>query len=383
MKIYRLLWFDDEFTKFESIVDNFNKQYIDVTGFSNALDGIKELKSNYENYDAILLDGQFYQDANQKGTAVDDRAFSKVAKILSDFKAKKIVMPWFMYSGQQNFFKDKSGNIGLFKDMNFANGKVFDKNKDEDFNELCREIKRSVDAKPENKIKLKYADVFQIFQNQFLDHKSEKSLVELIILAESVKREPINELTKLRKILEKLIDRALTEKLIPEELGSNNLSQAIHFLCGRNNTYRLSKNYFHSTINQVLVNFLYLVQDASHAKENLNQKVNDFVSRQRNNYFFKAMLLQFFDIIIAFNELFENKQNGLLEEPFFKLISQNYIHKGIIQKDDEGFFYCDNFLLNPSNNDRYKKGEEIKILKYAENTQDTKDRYPYFAFHFE
>src|SRR5690606_6645052 len=133
MRNYKVLWFDDEHQKFQSIKDEAMLEEIQLIGYTNSDEGGDELRQNFRDYDAVLLDGLFFKQKNQKGTDLNQTAFGEIAKILSDLKAKGNSIPWFIYSGQSSFVKDSNDIVDVFKDLAFAKGKVFDKNKDEDF----------------------------------------------------------------------------------------------------------------------------------------------------------------------------------------------------------------------------------------------------------
>ena len=57
--------------------------------------------------------------------------------------AQNKILPWFIYSGQKSFVKDKNVLVDVLKDSSFANGKIFDKSKDEDFIEQSRIVNKA------------------------------------------------------------------------------------------------------------------------------------------------------------------------------------------------------------------------------------------------
>lgn len=179
MKNYKVIWFDDEHEKFQPIKDEALLADVQLIGYSNSKEGIPELKNNYKEYDAVILDGLFFKTADHRGTDIDDSAFGEVAKLLSELKAQNKILPWFIYSGQPSFVKDKNSFVELFKDMTFANGKVFDKNKDDDFAELLAEIKKAADTNPERIVKTKNPEIFSIFDEGILVDDVEIQLMSL------------------------------------------------------------------------------------------------------------------------------------------------------------------------------------------------------------
>ena len=179
MRIYKVIWFDDEHEKFQPIKDEAFLEDVKLIGYSNSEEGIPELRGNYNDYDAVVLDGLFFKTIGHQGTDIDDSAFGAVAKVLNELKAQNKILPWFIYSGQKSFVKDKNGFVELFKDTSFANGKVFDKSKDHDFRELLAEIKKAADHNPERKIKVNNPEIFSIFDDGILNEEVESQLMSL------------------------------------------------------------------------------------------------------------------------------------------------------------------------------------------------------------
>ncbi|QGK73214.1 hypothetical protein [Flavobacterium sp. SLB02] len=185
MRIYKVLWFDDQHEEFEIDKEKAIIENIKLIGYSNSKEGIPELRHNYKDYDAIILDGLFFKEKGQKGTDIDQTAFGEVAKVLNELKAKSIILPWFIYSGQPSFVKDKNDLLEVLKDKTFANGKVFDKNRDEDFIELMNEIKTASDLNPIRKIKVTNPEAFSPFDLNIIDKSYEPILIEIITALEN------------------------------------------------------------------------------------------------------------------------------------------------------------------------------------------------------
>lgn len=180
MKKYKVLWFEDEHENFQSIKDEALLENVQLIGYSNSKEGVLELRANYKEYDSVLLDGLFFKEKDQKGTDIDQTAFGEVAVVLKELKAKGIIMPWFIFSGQPSFVKVKNDMLEVLKDKTFANGKVFDKSKDEDFVELLNEIKIASDLNPIRKIKVENPEAFLPFDLNIIDKSYEVILIEII-----------------------------------------------------------------------------------------------------------------------------------------------------------------------------------------------------------
>lgn len=205
MRKYKVLWFDDEHEKFEIDKENALVENVQLIGYSNANEGIPELKNNYKDYDAVLLDGLFFNSSEHSGTDIDQTAFGAVAKVLSELKAQNKIVPWFIYSGQKSFVKDKNVLVNVLKDSSFANGKIFDKNKDEDFIQLLSEIKKAADNNPERKIKVSNPEIFSIFEEGILTEEVESQLMSLF------KKPSYNDRAELKAVLSNI--RSIQESI--------------------------------------------------------------------------------------------------------------------------------------------------------------------------
>lgn len=178
--MYKVIWFDDEHETLEEIIENSLLADIELIGYSNAEEGLSVLLDDPLRFDAVLLDGMFLKSENQQ-TELKDDAFGEVAKALSNLKAQGVVLPWFIYSGQPNFVKDKNKLVDLFKEEAFANGKVFDKSEDKDFVELCNKIKEAADAQPHTQVRLQNIESFEVFELGIIDKQYEQLLLEILV----------------------------------------------------------------------------------------------------------------------------------------------------------------------------------------------------------
>jgi hypothetical protein len=179
--MYKVLWFDDEHKTLELIKEEAKIADIQLVGFADSTSGLKELEQSYKEYHAVLLDGLFFKNEEETGDVQTGEAFAEVAKVLGNLKAQGIIIPWFIYSGQKSFVKDKNILLDIFSKEANANGKVFDKNKDEDFIELCNQIKVEADKLPRNKAKHNFPDIFKIFDLGYLPESVEENVLDLLI----------------------------------------------------------------------------------------------------------------------------------------------------------------------------------------------------------
>lgn len=220
--MYKVLWFDDEYETLEDIVEDCLLEEIKLIGYSNAKDGLKALSENEHRFDAILLDGMFFKDDNQSGDP-NDSAFGEVAVALSNLKAKGIILPWFIYSGQTNFTKDNNKLVNLLADQAFAQGKVFDKNRDEDLKELCKEIKKASDLQPLTQARNNNPELMKIFQFGYLPDSVEENVLDLLIKPLPNSNSELKEiLTNIRSVHESCLVKLKSINVLFEDLDTFN-----------------------------------------------------------------------------------------------------------------------------------------------------------------
>lgn len=220
--MYKVLWFDDEHEQFQAIKDKAILEDVQMIGYTNSEEGGNELRRCFRDYDVVLLDGLFLKEKNQMGSDLKQTAFGEVAKIIAELKANGQIIPWFIYSGQPSFVKDKNDLVEIFKDHSFANGKVFDKSKDQDFSELLKEIKKAADANPVRQIKLTHPKIFSIFDSGLLLEETETELLEVFNeLEKTTNIDTKAVLTKMRSIQEKVFLKLENINVIPMGLSFN------------------------------------------------------------------------------------------------------------------------------------------------------------------
>lgn len=257
--MYKVLWFDDKFETSELTLEEALLEDIILIGYTNAKEGVKELQENYNEYDAVILDGLFYEDAEQAGTDLDDSAFGQVAKVISNLKAREIFLPWFIYSGQKKFRKGDSPFIKLFKEESYAGGKIFDKNKDEDSEELWREIKKAADKRPQRKARLKNPEIFKIFEKGYLPSEVEDQVMQLLSKPLPKNNSEIKAiLTNIRSVQESIFLKLESIRVIPDNIRSAN--QKIKHLSGNissSNNYEATTTVYQNQDIEVLQKLIY------------------------------------------------------------------------------------------------------------------------------
>lgn len=316
MKRYTVLWFDDEHDKLESIFDEAHGLGIDLIGHKDAETGLAELSSvrNRIKYDAVLLDGKFHKTPEELGsTALGNSAFVKVVSYLRELKSQGVIVPWFVLSGQPNFVLDQDDWIDEMLDGDFGEGRVFDKNVDEDVELLCKAIRAATANIVATQVKHKYAKVFELCQETYLGESAFDSILELATDLETEVQsfDTKDKFTAVRKAIEKLFHAFNRLGFIPDEITQNAgwLNKSSGFLSERTEGYEYHKPLVHPLVSHQLWNMLQIVQDASHSEGELRLKVDDFVLNNGTSFLYKGIVLQLFDVLVWFKGFSDSNPN--------------------------------------------------------------------------
>lgn len=381
-KKYKVLWFDDEFDTLDIIREKGKLNSIQLCGFKNAKEGIDELNLRIEEYDAVVVDGKFYEKPGQLGDTLGDQALFNVGVALERLQDRKKI-PWFILSGQISFTKDRNRYADGFK-----NNKVYDKTIESDILELWRDIKFEANRQIETQIRHKYQRVFEVCTEKYLGEDAGRRLFNAMTILENDidKLDTEDFFNSVRKIIEKLFYGFNRLGILPDEILNTNgwMNSASRFLCNSHQSFKLNKEILHPAISFNLKHIMQIIQDASHSEGSLSLRIDEFVGSMSTAYLYKSVVLQLLDIIIWYKTFSDNHPDASVNKSNFSWTSQDKVDEycGIISQDNLGNYYCGDYLLNsnflePNN---YNVGDRIKIKESVKNTNGRSNfMYPKFA----
>jgi len=377
----KILWFDDEHQKFIPIKEEAILQDIELIGFENAADGLKELEANFNLYDALIVDGKFF--INKEATNTSDNAFGEVAKTLDNLKMKGKVLPAFIYSGQTNFVLDNHSFVELFKGTFEAEGKVFNKNNDDDFPLLLEMIKTSVKDNPNSQIRQQYHSVFNAIKGIEALEKHQSTLLDILKEIDSNQ-----DYTKVRKIIESLFKALSDVHIIPEGFTAEKgwINGTSLFISAKHSDYDFTDpDFIHSTIRETVYSVLKIVQDASHNEGGLTYKIDEYSRSYKSGYLYKSIVYGLLEILSYFGELIRNNQDKTVNQSRWRKKDNSSMIEGVVCQDEKGNYYVEQYLVNYKSVPTYINiGETMIIEMFAENTNpNTKLYYPYFVQKFK
>lgn len=311
--MYNVLWFDDQHDSLPIIKESAHINDIFLHGVSNAQDGIRLLEENFIKYDAVIVDGLFYRNANQHGEISSEEAFLEVARKLDKIQAMKII-PWFILSGQTSFTTESNPSVNVYR-----GGKVYDKlsNKSsDDLNSLWSDLKNEVNQ--ETQIFRNHESVFSFFTNDYLGEKYRPVLLNAIKLCNKLNSVDFEELRNsfvpLRKIIEQLF-RYLNEiGIVPDEVynGSGSFNKTSIYLSGIPDKYKIKEGLIPPVIGFLLKQVTQITQDSAHdIPGKLNLYVDNYIHQNKSTYLYRSTLYQLLELLEWFKKFVDIcKQNG-------------------------------------------------------------------------
>ncbi|MCK5867315.1 MAG: hypothetical protein KAG14_02870 [Mycoplasmataceae bacterium] len=217
--MYKVLISDDDYNYIDSQLVYANIRGVDLVHFDNWSSAKQELENNWNNYKAIILDGKGKLTKDSKGE--DVKHIILALNDLASLNVSKGYKPIVINTG----FVDT-------KDV-LVNQVYFEKgNEEEMFDHLLNKIKQT----DEEQLKLKYADVFELYSKGYLKNDSIQHLLEVLYVSDSnlLNISYENFVTPIRKIIESLFLSLNDYGLLPNEFVENkiHLIPVLNFLGG-------------------------------------------------------------------------------------------------------------------------------------------------------
>lgn len=309
-KRYNVLWIEDEPEKQEAFVENAYLEGINIFQFSTNKAGRDELMGDINAYDAIILDAKGFEESEDEVAKLS--GLNTTITFLNSLSKK---IPYFIYSG----YLDKDENASVRELL--SNIEIFTKGTDTQ--RLFDRIKEEADKHLDTQIKHEFPRVFEVANEKYLGVQVFNPLLELLKQVKELKDfdASINYFSPIRKLIELSFDKLAEYKLIPDEIHKAPFNQRVKFICNNknhhNHGFETTIEFMHPTMAYFLDNLVFTLQDSQHLKEELNLKVDHYVSEIKSPYFFKSLVFQLLDYLIWFKGFIDNYESKNKEEPIW------------------------------------------------------------------
>lgn len=369
MNTYNILWVDDECNDKEMIqfqVDAEGEGIL-LNGFTSFEEAFEILESKITFYDAILLDGMFFEKKDQVVGSEDEVGIGMAIAKINEIKSKK-AFPWFVLSAKDKFTKGNNSFLAANK------ARCFDKTNPNDVVELFKEIKKAADEQGDTQTRHRYQRVFEVCSEKYIGINASNDLLSILKKenAEKAFSDPVLYFTPLRKIMEDLFSTYNKFGLLPDVfIKPVALNETSKFLSGAiEKGYQLDKPVFTKVVSDYVRSILAVCQPAAHRAE-----IDEFVAEVNTPYLLLSITYQLLDVLIWSKNYFDKNNNVALNQSRFKTVDagiDNKVVNGIIEKDDKGNFHCGDIILTYKHiNDKgYNIGDSIRIIKSSINTNE-------------
>lgn len=403
---YTVLWVDDDLSIVEAYQTLAEVKGIDLIHKENWAEGRKFLIEKFDEITAIILDANCKVDGN---SPVQGNIF--LGKVVSElqllFGQKHNSIPWYILSaGTMSNFGPTVELVCADRNTEWGKGVYLKDDIEEEENPLFENICRVGQDKKQNIILHRHNEVFKYLgDTNYLSHDSRANMLH--ILSEFYYPENNFEVNSyantMRHIIEDLFSHAVKIGIMPPAFkkSSNDdntiLTESQKFLCGKQPNhigYRFKKvdenarySIFDYNDGKVLEATLGFTQKHSHKNKPYSRELclgmalslchiirayGQFVDTHSN-----------IEEIQSYWETFEIKPkeeqvnisqkqtNKTMQEPI------DYTVEGFV-KETDGVLHIDDVCL-PLRKKYQTPGQKFRIEKVIPNTQDNKDKYPYFA----
>jgi cold shock CspA family protein len=317
---YRVLWFDDDHAaeKLDHIPKKARKAGIDLVGYASAAAGEQELMTNHRKYDAVILDGLFFEEEGMSGDAVDESALVKVKNTLLALAAQTHdILPEFVLSGQPSVLSEANAVLKVHKVS-----KVYDKNSDEDIAKLWLDIKAAAADREATQIRHRYQRVFEICTERYIGDAAAEHLLTILRNVNGVDSELKDDLyfNHLRKCLEWLFRAANRQGLLHDECiakGEVNLRCSSLFMAGKEVNVlgvKCAKAHFPPLIAEHVRYILDVTNAHSHTEsweqEQARMQLEQYRATVRSPYLLFSLTFMLLDVLLWYKQYADAHPNA-------------------------------------------------------------------------
>jgi hypothetical protein len=363
MRLYKVVWFDDEHEEMEDFKALAPCENIELIAFKSA-EGLGYLENNLEQIDAVILDAMFFmKELQEKGTE-DLRGFKAVQKRIEQLKTNKY-FPTFIFSGQTRFDKDTT--------FNELYGKHYRKTSPGDIDKLFEDIRNSIEHAAAHSLKEKYDKLLQVCDDRYIGLSQYERLFAAIkkIDSSDLIRNTEDMFLGMRKIIESMFIKLSELGIIPKELMQSQgwITGASLFLSGKHSNYDYEGELVHPVFAENIYRILNILQDGSHGAGNLKLRVDEYVKASSNDYLYRSTAYLLFDILSWFKEFVDGYKDIEGDQAFVKV--EDEPKPELKQNELEGYICGKVISVNTEKRFAFFKsdalGEHIFIPPYIVN----------------
>lgn len=312
-KVYNILWADDEIDTLEK---NEATRYLFLSKGVNLLQGVttserlhQALDIYKDKVDAVIIDANFSREDVDYLQPNDISGLIHSATLLELYNIKREI-PFFLYTAR----KGKLSNLCRNKELFYfeKNDRIFLKG---NINPLLNQIIEDVDKiqSVERWVQLRYGKLLGRVKK--IDEKAAITLEDFLRAeARDVDFDKAGVMfNSLRKIVEIIVDHCHNELVVPREVKGLNAFAYFWSKVGfkekdnNGNVKKIwkpkSKDLMPELLSESLGKVIEILQDGSHATEELNLRVADYVQENKTPFVFRFCLHYVLELLMWYSDL--------------------------------------------------------------------------------
>lgn len=385
--ICNVIWVDDDIenicpeTGMKGLKRELKEYNIEVIGKARTYLEFKQLMDICKDrVDAVITDANF----NDVSPAVtDDKDFKGLIKMIGVIESynERRYIPFYLYSGKEEYFKFENGELDYFK----VNNRKFKKG---EYEKMFKKIRLDIEHINSREFQLRNKYKTELEAAGLID-ANEKRLMNALLYDYSDEWENTEDyFNPLRKMVETIFAECSKNSIIPL-FPSDKLNDICKFLSKQIiDGYCICEGseIMPKPLTRALKFFLEITQDGSHDKPNLNLKVDDYVRNTKNVNLFRTVLFITMDLCLWYKRVKEESDLPNYTPKWekkdisdFNKIKSEYESKTWIPIKDEklGVWFCGECVVTL---DTWENGKCLKLKDFNVNTAHrTKKKYPYYA----
>jgi len=333
MKIYNVLFLDDEFEEMGLFLDEARAHNIVLIGFKSYEEAFENFESKIFEYDAIVLDAMFFKTKTQVKGSEDLKGLAAAKDKIAEFRKQRNI-PFFILSGQT-----RVENNDTFSD---TYGEHYRKQNPDDITRLFADIKIASDKQAITQVRHKYHNVFEVCTDKYIGQELTRSLLDALLFVDNETGSHSTEdlFNAIRKIIEKLFAAFNRMGLLPDKVfsGKGWINQSSVFLSGKHSEYMMNSEILEPVIAHNLKSILQVIQDASHIQGDLKLKVDQHVKKSGTPYLYKSVVFQLLDVLIWFKKYADENSDKEKNQSLWAPVPEGVWIKGeIIRIAETGY----------------------------------------------
>ncbi len=411
---YKVLWVDDQEEIVESTKLDADEYGIELDHYSNWGDAEVALRSNFEDYTAIILDA--YCKIKPTEDIKEEFVGAVLPSLAQIFGEKNKFIPWYILSaGTMNYFSHTVKSAEYQHQSEEWGPMLYIKDAPDDdpknshflYENICRVGKTQAN----NIILFRHRDVFNYLgKDKLIDEEARKIMLSML----GALYYPENcanytyEGNPLRKVMEYIFRAAFKVGLLPQECIERddqiNLLESNRYMSGMNTKHsylrygnagsdadgRGGDTIFPEYMGHITKAIIQFGSVDSHTNEVNPYTIDDknLTLTDNEKELFFSYVLQLCHVIKFFGKYVNQHSDIAANKSMKKVLSMITLDKtkyegyeGVIMQDSKGNCYCEECILSyKAASD--KVGKRVRLSNIRENDQDTKIAYPLRA-HFK